>query len=55
MSEGRVTIRRIGDDLIVAHVRGDTAEVYAVTWARTVGPAAVLRSVDAVTSAPCSW
>ena len=32
VSEGRVTIRRIGDDLIVADVRGDTAEVYPVTW-----------------------
>jgi uncharacterized Zn finger protein len=32
VSEGRVTIRRIGDDLIVAHVRGDTAQVYAVRW-----------------------
>jgi hypothetical protein len=32
VSEGRVTIRRIGDDLIVAHVRGDEAEVYVVTW-----------------------
>jgi uncharacterized Zn finger protein len=31
VSEGRVTIRRIRDDLIAAHVRGDTAEVYAVT------------------------
>ena len=32
VSEGRVTIRRIGDDLIVAHVQGDQAEVYVVTW-----------------------
>jgi hypothetical protein len=32
VSEGRVTIRRIGDDLILARVRGDEAEVYAVTW-----------------------
>jgi hypothetical protein len=31
VSEGRVTIRRIGDDLIAANVRGDTAEVHAVT------------------------
>jgi hypothetical protein len=32
VSEGRVTIRRIRDDLIGADVRGDSAEVYAVTW-----------------------
>jgi uncharacterized Zn finger protein len=32
LSEGRVTLRRIGPDAIVARVRGDSAKVYNVTW-----------------------
>jgi uncharacterized Zn finger protein len=32
LAEGRVTLRRIGPDAIVAHVRGDSAKVYAVCW-----------------------
>jgi hypothetical protein len=32
LSEGRVTIRFVGDDRIWATCRGDSAEVYAVEW-----------------------
>jgi uncharacterized Zn finger protein len=32
VAEGRVTIRRVSDDAIVANVRGDSAMVYIVTW-----------------------
>jgi len=32
LSEGRVTLRRIGSDAIIAHVRGESAGEYLVTW-----------------------
>ncbi len=32
LSEGRVTISRVDEEVIVADVRGDSAEMYAVTW-----------------------
>jgi uncharacterized Zn finger protein len=32
LAEGRVTLRRIGPDAIVARVRGDSAREYAVAW-----------------------
>jgi uncharacterized Zn finger protein len=32
LSEGRVTLRRIGPDAIVARVRGDSAREYLVVW-----------------------
>jgi uncharacterized Zn finger protein len=32
LAEGRVTIRRIGLDAIVARVRGDSAREYLVSW-----------------------
>jgi uncharacterized Zn finger protein len=32
LAEGRVTVQFVGDHEIRAHVRGGTAEVYAVTW-----------------------
>jgi hypothetical protein len=37
LSEGRVTLRCIGPDAIVANVRGDSAKVYAVVWDLTGG------------------
>jgi hypothetical protein len=37
LSEGRVTLRRIGPDAIVARVRGDSAREYLVTWDRQAG------------------
>ena len=32
LTEGRLTIRTIGPDAIVANVRGDSARVHVVVW-----------------------
>jgi hypothetical protein len=32
LAEGRLTIRTIGRDAIIANVRGDSARIYAVVW-----------------------
>lgn len=32
LASGRVTIRRLNDDVIVADVRGDSADVHEVGW-----------------------
>jgi hypothetical protein len=32
LGEGRVTIRRLSDDVIEADVLGDSARLYVVTW-----------------------
>jgi uncharacterized Zn finger protein len=32
VGSGRVTIRHVADDAIVANVRGDSAAIYVVTW-----------------------
>jgi hypothetical protein len=45
LAEGRVTIRRIGPDAIIVHIRGDSAKVYTVGW----DPAGWLCPCDALT------
>lgn len=40
-SSGRITLRVLSDDVIVAHVRGDSAKVYRTGWIQPVGSARV--------------
>ena len=60
LAEGRITLRHIGDDLVRADVRGDTARIYAVAWSPAgwscdcdaISRCSHIRSVQLVTLEP---